>query len=636
MNKVKNMTDEVLPKESKAQEISRLGTDAFNLHKPKNWVSVSHTGEQDYGIDFWINYKNPDTNKLESGFILQLKTTTAARYKNDTVCCQVHLKNLNYYQNLPYPVMIVLCDLKGNMEDIQDAALYYIWNHEIVIEHSAAINSIKISTKNILNKQFNVSRFLDELRLQYLKIRFQENHGYFVKPFDYEQSSNKNICAFSTAHVSLRGFLPIKKEPCRGCCLITFALPGIEEAMITFDHNSIMNNLFLGINNDFLTHKRGFTVFSSIDDPNEIFIQLGNVRLLVTQEIVSELCSVIDRYSQHYLRCLKQIENLLKLQNFLKPDGNINHIPLVRIPRELWREMLITAQQYDCYNGDSEWHVFLNHNEFLGIDTSENNTYYDPVHHADIIPISDHGYDTYRSFLSPDYKVTLAWRYPSDALSDSIKVSDKALWTIEHTYQWLTECFIPFVIKNAIKKYPLKKTISSYFSKKRQTFFEYLQDNIEYEIESFHRQYLIDINSIKNHEEIANFFRQLQINFAFNKQDLNSVIVFTKEKSDSLYESLMIILDSTNNHELNYINRTLRTYSQLKKTKEIIGFLKVKKEEQPIETAHSIERILRVFCHALEHSKKRVTQEKINQLQNNLHWMWLEVDRLLFLQRHSS
>lgn len=193
------MQNKLFPKESLAQEISRLGNDAFNINKPRNWISVHH-GEYDCSIDFCINHKGIDTKQIESGFLFELKSKLKAKHVNNTVICEVELKNLNYYQNVPYPVMIVLCDLNDNMDDLSKAKLYYIWSYEIKVNYSANINSLAIPTANQFNKQLDLSAILNEMRLQYQRFFHNENYKKSVAPFNHSESLERDFYAFSTKH----------------------------------------------------------------------------------------------------------------------------------------------------------------------------------------------------------------------------------------------------------------------------------------------------------------------------------------------------------------------------------------------------------------------------------------------------
>ena len=621
------MRKKILPIESKAQEISRFGNEALILNKPKNWIASATPGESDYGFDYLIQYKNTNNNELNGIFFIQLKTKLNVKYIKNMAVCEIEFKNLNFYHYCSAPILIVLCDLKGDMDN-HNAVLYYIWSHEIKINYSTKQMHFRIPASNILNKKLDVFPILDEISFRYQNL-FKQDIKNFIRPFTSNEIQENNSYCLGIKYVRLQAFLPSKENPYNASCLLLFAISGINEVMITFRHETIMSNLFPGISNNPSTKKRGFVLpLPSINKSNEVFIQLGNIRLLIKQELLHELCAIVDQYSQHYLRRLQYIEEMFKLRNFQRATNDKENIPLMCIPRRLWKEMVIVASQYDSLQEKSRWHIFLNYNNnFLLIDTTSSNPYYHAGYHASIKAMPDsHNHNC----TELEHTTILAWVYPSSLnLKCYADISKKGVWDAEYTYQWIKKHFIPFVLNQALKRYNKKQ-------KNEKIYFEYLEKNINRHVHSLRDNPLLSFDNITNHEELTEFFRRVQEYVATYSYSINKSVYISKEKSDLFYDALILIFKHANlyNNSLHYINTKLNTTQYCTTENDFINEIKKQKINNPIIDTFSLELILRVFCQILEGSNKKIQQTEINILKSKIDWLWFEIDQFLFLERN--
>lgn len=419
------------PKESKSQRIGRIGAKCFISQIPDSWLPSSPS-ESDYGFDYWVHLQDPIHGRIRTGFLIQLKTQAKARIKNGYVSIPLDVKNLNYYNNIACPLMLVYCDLQEYDDslkyNINNADIYYCWYKNIELIPYKQSYLIKIPITNKLNGTMDLDDDLEKFIHEFQSFTtFQKyQNAYFPKKFKHEERISQGICTFSTNHINLTAFLPSLEKIDTSSCLILFALQGADDCMMTFNHKSILHDLFCGSLNQASSFNRKFIVSEKWDDKNSFFVQLGNCRYLLQKEHVYELCSIIDRFFYQYRNNLWQIDNRFKLRNFIY-DKYARGFKLVTVPLVIWNEILLIADEFSYDKGKSDWHIFYKKsNNSIAIELLDEKTKQFKFF-AKIKAIKE--YD--RDIFVADTNVLIIWEYPKFEMQNEPSCNSDSIWDLE-------------------------------------------------------------------------------------------------------------------------------------------------------------------------------------------------------------
>lgn len=154
-----------LPNDSQSQEIGRLAQRALSTKIPRAWIETPMSGDSDYGIDYQVQLKN-SYGQVEYSFYLQLKGTTNPSLNADgTLSFAFRCSTLNFYHSQEPLVMVAVVNLKGNMDEVYNCPIYYLWlddewfkKHEDKLMSQDSI-TLRIPTEQLLTTKLDVYDF---------------------------------------------------------------------------------------------------------------------------------------------------------------------------------------------------------------------------------------------------------------------------------------------------------------------------------------------------------------------------------------------------------------------------------------------------------------------------------------------
>lgn len=472
-----------MPIETESQRRGRQAEEIFKIKAPNCWkLKKDHFDV--VGEDFKVYLKDKITNEVITEFTVQVKCAQK-RKSHDVVRSQpIKLTTINYWLAQPIPTMLVVCDFTEN-ENITNVKLYYLW-----------INSLPLKKQNYKSTSFIIPKenilddTLDVLPMLQLFLNNKQATFFEEKQFFYTDS-----CIISTQLVYLHGFIPTTHDLLSsGSCLIMIKSPGIDSAMITLGNELILSLLFTGRGSSIESGKRKYIACEGLEI-NTWYVQLGNVRVLLTKQYVKELCLIIDNYANFYLKRLKLISQNLGILNF-RYFKHARGWKLINISKLLWQTLVKISKIYWHKNGNPSWCIFADVNDGLLI--VKNNNLSEIV--TKIFP-----YETNNT-------IDMVWRHV-----------ENSIWNAEETYNWLTKEFIPFTIyyvessdvpienAKAIIKWPWRKKIiqesSEYFKQKKimNYYYSHKYDSIRYDNSTLTWSSLIKLLESVNVDEINTF-----------------------------------------------------------------------------------------------------------------------------------
>ncbi len=125
--------DKILPAENKSQEVGHHTIQSFRGNHPISWRVSELDGDADAGFDGFVQVVAD--GKYSFAFFIQIKGSAQERSdgqnihlnnSNEFFSHSLESKNLNYYIETGFPVMLIFCDLAAH-EDPRDANCYYHW-----------------------------------------------------------------------------------------------------------------------------------------------------------------------------------------------------------------------------------------------------------------------------------------------------------------------------------------------------------------------------------------------------------------------------------------------------------------------------------------------------------------------------
>lgn len=624
------MTEAQYPKYSIQQQIGNCGQKSFEYHKPDNWISVPHS--VDLGFDYWIHLLDANSLCTKTGFLVQVKSTQNAKLKNDFVFIEIETKNINYYSSIACPLMLIFCDFRGGALTPENATLYYTWfTGAEIIFHKKKL-SIKIPTCNILHRKLDIGQEIRKFIEDFKLFRSYLNYYKDLKPpisFEYRELFHSRNCVISTEHVNLFGFLPDIRTSGQGSCKLEFALPGISECLMTFDHKTILQVFFRGALNSPISNKRKFIIGK---DRAVLSIQLGNCCFLVEQEHVYELCSVIDRYYYEYINKLTIIEKSFRLRNFELGQSGLGY-KLHTIPYALWQGILRISDAYDVRKGHTPWHIFyVESNSSITIESTDLEKHY---FHARIEATIEYNHVKHIN----NRNVILTWKYPR--LELQLNRNIEKLWDAEYCHDWLINVLFSFAIEHNCKNSIFQSQVTfqkkfPFFSKSID-FFQYVKKNgLNPFIYSHKKCQLPLINEIFDHTSLSKLIEKMHYFFSLNTSDANFLIDYTNEFSNSFFEAIIIVFQNTNNYQTHYLNEKLFGRKILCLTKnDYISELENYKNNYILDN-DTVEMKLRAFVSLLRNSLIKIPSPEIKKIVSCLEWLWLRIEETMLINRHLS
>lgn len=614
-------------KESNSQRIGRLGEICFNLHKPQNWIASSQA-QSDYGFDYWVHVKENIDGCIRTGFLVQLKTTTKAVIKEDYVSITINAKNLNYYNQIACPLMLVYCDLQGYEHDPEKAVIYYCWYQNIELLPHKNRYLIKIPITNKLNRKIDLDNDIEKFVHDFQSfVTFQKyKNEYFPKKFKNEEVLSEYICKFSTSHMMLKAVMPTIMKINRGSCLIIFALQGAEDCMMTFNHKTILYDLFCGSFNQISSLNRKFIVSEKWDDENLIFVQLGNCRYMLQKEHVYELCSVIERFFYQYIKKLRQIDNTFKLKNFIY-DNQARGFKLITVPLIIWNEILLIADKFSYDQGSSDWHIFYkksNYSLALEIFDKKSNQF---KFLAKLKAIKE--YDS--NIFDINSNVLIVWEYPK---FDMEYKNFENIWDLEVCYQWLVDKLLPFTIQHGRTRLSPKFRLPFLPRKKYNNCFHYMEEHGCSSLIKYHKsEQLIDRSSINNHNTLKTLVDQMHIFFSKQAGSNQLKIDYSQKQSISFVEAIILSFEYTNNYDVHYLNSKLFDIETPRCNNKEEFITALENTKTIILNDYLLEYKLRAFKALVEDSDVPIPNSIVKEICRKIQWIYLIIENHLLIER---
>ncbi len=401
---------------------------------------------------------------------------------------------------------------------------------------------------------------LDEYAIKHSNPIDEKNYS-DVNYYSRERIITDNSYKYSMEHVSVNAFLP-QYPDIKGSCLICFAR--LSDYMITFGHETILNSLFKGLYSDISLNLRGVIVGNDIKNDNVYYVQLGNNRIPLFKEELSQLCEIIDDLSKEYLKSQLNIEEKLDTYYFEKSKFRENGYRLISIKRSLWRMITVFIKEHDYEKGNTPWHIFDANDGMIKVCSKETNHRYNRGYHVILYPEPiEHFF--HGSYKYPDDEVSIVW----EPMQDYTKVNtidnfnERYFWSARYSYDWLIKELIPYVVYYFSDNQ--KKKLFSFSAK--ITFEEYLLNfNINNYVKSEITRQKFSINEIVSKKKLLQLAENMQS--FFNRRGREGMFLSASEIS-SLYTAVSLTLKKTPLDQYEYIKGNLM-FSKGKTLEEII------------------------------------------------------------------
>jgi len=436
-----------MPKEPLAKEIGRIAKDHFTSNKPLSWIVTDISGDEDYGLDYLVQFKNI-FNNITYNFFVQLKgIKDKKRIKDNYLLVKLKAHTLNYYQNNGL-ILIVVCDI-NTMEyyyEYLHTILKELYGNERYFDNTEKEYSIKINKKNRLNKNLNIESVLESYakgnhtnqREHAIKSECKVVKVYEDDKEDYETREyvNDNEFVCQKGRVYVNAFIPNNYDFSISM-LIIFKLTDAEKAMITPNEETILKILFSGYKAKSNSTSRKWIVGESEGD---FLIQVGNVRLEVPIRVIIDFSDIIDKLFEIYCEKIGLFEKNLKSKLFQVSEKYRDGYKIMKIKRGLWYLIHEFANKNGFNDGDSEWNIFGYDNYYLRVNFNDKKFIWSG--NIIISPEPDNSYINYKAI---DDEVVLVWNSLPYEKHERKNIEEIVL-DVESVHKWIIEQLIPKVI----------------------------------------------------------------------------------------------------------------------------------------------------------------------------------------------
>lgn len=440
------MNNTPFPKVPESQIINNLAQEIFNSQKPSNWHLIAIDGDNDFGLDFLIQYRD-QSRIIKYNFFVQLKgIRSEQKITQNDIKIPMKASTLNYYRNNGL-VLVVVCDLNTQQ-------CYYKFHHIILNglnENKRYLNDaqetyqITISKEQIITKELNFENILESYAHGIYDVhrRLSIVEEYNIKEFfvdnekDYPSKRDifKNRFLHQKGRVYVEAFIPYDYD-FNISCLITFRLSDTKNALITPDEKTILKELFSGYKSKANSHTRKW-VICNLED--EFIIQIGNTRLSVPPQTVIDLSDIMDDLFEVYTSRIIDFEKQLKANFFPISKVYTDGFKLASVSRDLWYFIHKFAEKHNFHN-DGEWDIFGNDQYYLRVNFADS-----PFIWSGNIIIAPERYDGYSDYKQVDNSIVLTWYSLPNEKYERIDSINK-IYDVEKTHDWLLNKFIPYVI----------------------------------------------------------------------------------------------------------------------------------------------------------------------------------------------
>lgn len=422
--------------------------------------------------------------------------------------------------------------------------------------------------------------------------------------------------------IGLEALMPRYNNP-QTECVIYFKTLKARDCMFVLNNRTILSQLFKGLYTDPKHGTRGFLEYSQIDDKkteepvnlNNCKIALGNNRLKMAQEDIYSFCEIVDAYANEYFNQIKNIEIMLKTQNF-PLSRRLNNYKLINVSYSNWRKMVEFANRHDIDNGRSKWNIFDRNGHYIKIYTKSSDRYQEGYHAFFNAEYSE-DIVLHPSLTSKDVCITFEFIEDIDKRGDTGLINEQAHWNAEIANNWLINEFLP----KALGKKKSQKII------KQDSRTKNLFSNSFKKITYINGKDVIDHNELKELVEL--------IQFHFNVNPHNKYYV-NKEDFQGIYNSILICISESKAIDLYYLCSKLnladcKTPMELiNSIKEISGVI-----QGTTINGFGIDFLFRALFSVIESCGTSLTMNEIQFIRNNINFFVIIRDREVLLDKYS-
>ncbi len=417
------------------------------------------------------------------------------------------------------------------------------------------------------------------------------------QPFPIFREVNKSSDIYtytrSCINVRLSGYIPSYPN-LEGSCLITFSNLRLRDCMITLNHKKIMERLFSGANTKFDLKLREYIIYPCRKENQIYYADLGNVRIPLERQEVEQLTEIVDDFFNLYIKECKKLYFLFCQYKFSRCGKN-NYLRLVKINKKLWSYILKFCEEFDYKKGNSEWNIFDSGNSFIKV-------YYkkEAEFKTFIFPEIEGS-----KFIIPnDESLWLVW---TDEFFMEKKIEDlqsNKIWSPNHTYQWIINKLIPYVV------YYYEEKAKGLFTKKTS----YMHFKRKFNIRDFIDSTPYDIGDTVN---FLHFIERMQLFYSTYKYDY-----YCSSDLINLYESLRIIFEKSDIslQGIEYIKGKL-DINEVHNKIDISDKLNIKIKSinsGKIYSSFKIDNVFRCIIVLLRDYKNNLSENEINLLRRRL------------------
>lgn len=353
--------------------------------------------------------------------------------------------------------------------------------------------------------------------------------------------------------------------------------------------------------------------------PKKTVVDLENCRFTLPEEGVRELAYVSDELSKVFLAALTAIEKQWGAQYFPFIGKGSVMVGICTMPRWLWNNILAFAEEHDCAQGESVWHIFDAARASLRPYTPRPHPLYEQGYHSSLS-----AWDEADGLIYGD-DVLIVW---SPSSSTEEEIGQRKWWPCDYVLSWIENELIPAVGNWANEN--SKKGAFFSWSRKRKLL-KWWQEHAKVKdvrIRPISEGERYRVVGLKETVEILQCF--------YNSYGANKEIFFPENKMRKLYLALITVLRGGRGHA-SYIAGNLQFGKYCDTHAEIIEQLQVRLQESGAN-AHStvIDYRLRALLAALDQDDSWLRESDKEQVFDALLPLMEFYDQQMLVRRHSK
>ncbi len=421
---------------------------------------------------------------------------------------------------------------------------------------------------------------------------------------DIMKSENCNLengtFSYKTKHIIFFGFFPHLPERLVGSCSIEFQRYEVKDLVITLNHKQIFS-LFELIE---MRSKDYFYSDKFVSD-NKIRFFIDNILILLVNEEVEDLLNILKNYSIQYITELKKVVSHFEIDKFdVSKEYRLGY-HLFKIKIELWNLMKNFANEHDCLNGKSEWHMFNPNWHAINV--------FSPI--VSHNPRYDFGMHAYFNAENTDkigdnfIWLVLNMDISRDTHTRLEDYCERNIWGAITAYRWCINEFIPRIAE------------------------VYKINNINDYYDDFSISHKLKASKENVISDMQMFY--MSNNIYITEKEMNNIkdsLIFCLSKKELPINEYDYILG-----KLGLRNITIKGKTSYTVAKEIIDNLSVRRYENAETRSSLADDILRcILAFVDDRAKNRLSEEEFSILISNISSLVIKMQDIEFLRRYSA